>query len=88
MHCHGFERNCQTCTVKEEGFLCYLAPAAAKEFEAIKSFFTYPTGSFLFLGPTGVGKTWMTMEIIAHRRPIMARMRCPAWSATSCAMRC
>ena len=49
MHCHGFERNCQTCTVKEEGFLCYLGPAAAKEFEAIKSFFTYPTGSFLFL---------------------------------------
>lgn len=50
MHaCHGTERNCQTCTAKQEGFLCYLPSAAAKEFEEIKSFFTYPTGSYLFL---------------------------------------
>jgi CRP/FNR family cyclic AMP-dependent transcriptional regulator len=50
MHaCHATERNCQTCTTKQEGFLCYLPPDAAKEFDEIKSFFTYPTGSFLFL---------------------------------------
>jgi CRP/FNR family transcriptional regulator len=50
MHaCHAAERNCQTCTTTQEGFLCYLPPAAAKEFDEIKSFFTYPTGSFLFL---------------------------------------
>ena len=50
MHaCHGVERNCETCRAKRDGFFCFLAPAAAKEFEMIRSFFTYPTGSFLFL---------------------------------------
>lgn len=48
-HGAGQNRNCQTCTVKESSFFCCLVPAATKEFEAIKSLFTYPTGSFLFL---------------------------------------
>ena len=48
---HGVEpnRNCQTCTARQRGFFCYLGQDAAREFDAIKSFFAYPTGSFLFL---------------------------------------
>ena len=48
---HGLElnRNCQTCDLKDKGFFCHLAPSAARDFEAIKSSSTYPTGAVLFL---------------------------------------
>ena len=52
MHTSG-ERNststCETCTLKESGFLCHLTEVAAKEFESIKSSSFYPAGSPLFL---------------------------------------
>ena len=52
MHASG-ERNstsaCETCKLKESGFLCHLSDAAAKEFELIKSSSFYPAGSPLFL---------------------------------------
>src|ERR1700723_3311870 len=41
--------NCETCKLKEDGFLCHLTPAAAREFESIKSPSFYPAGSTLFL---------------------------------------
>lgn len=40
---------CESCKLKEIGFLCHLTPAAAREFEAIKSSAFYPAGSTLFL---------------------------------------
>jgi CRP/FNR family transcriptional regulator, cyclic AMP receptor protein len=43
------ERTCESCKLKESGFLCHLTPVAAKEFEAIKSSSFYPAGSTLFL---------------------------------------
>jgi CRP/FNR family transcriptional regulator, cyclic AMP receptor protein len=47
----GYEPNtkCQSCKLKENGFLCHLAPAAAREFESIKYSSSYPAGSMLFL---------------------------------------
>jgi CRP/FNR family transcriptional regulator, cyclic AMP receptor protein len=41
--------NCETCTLKQNGFLCHLSPMAAKEFESIKVSSRYPEGSVLFL---------------------------------------
>ena len=40
---------CAACKLKENGFLCHLTPAAATEFESIKSSAFYPAGSTLFL---------------------------------------
>jgi CRP/FNR family cyclic AMP-dependent transcriptional regulator len=40
---------CESCKLKENGFLCHLSPAAAKQFALIKSFSSYPAGSTLFL---------------------------------------
>ena len=40
---------CESCRLKESGFLCHLTPAAAKEFESIKSSSFHPAGSTLFL---------------------------------------
>jgi CRP/FNR family cyclic AMP-dependent transcriptional regulator len=46
---HTSTRTCESCELKETGFLCHLSPAAAKEFESIKSPSFYPAGSNLFL---------------------------------------
>lgn len=43
------ERTCESCKLKENGFLCHLSPVAAREFESIKSSSFYPEGSTLFL---------------------------------------
>jgi len=47
------ERNskliCETCKLKENGFLCHLSDVAAKEFDLIKFSSFYPAGSPLFL---------------------------------------
>ncbi len=40
---------CESCKLKESGFLCHLTPVAAREFESIKSSTFYPAGSTLFL---------------------------------------
>jgi CRP/FNR family transcriptional regulator len=40
---------CQTCKLKESGFLCHLSAGATKEFQSIKSSSFYPAGSRLFL---------------------------------------
>jgi CRP/FNR family cyclic AMP-dependent transcriptional regulator len=40
---------CESCKLKDIGFLCHLTPAAAREFELIKSSSFYPAGSALFL---------------------------------------
>lgn len=47
---HGIQlpQNCQTCILKEKGSFCGLTPAAARDFEAIKSPTTYPTGAVIF----------------------------------------
>jgi|SRR5579859_1168313 len=42
-------RTCESCKLKENGFLCHLSPVAAREFESIKSSSFYPEGSTLFL---------------------------------------
>jgi CRP/FNR family transcriptional regulator, cyclic AMP receptor protein len=39
---------CESCKLKENGFLCHLTPEAAKEFESIKFVSFYPAGSVLF----------------------------------------
>src|SRR5271154_7094322 len=46
---HNSTRTCESCKLKEAGFLCHLSPAAATEFESIKSHSFYPAGSNLFL---------------------------------------
>jgi len=40
---------CESCKLKESGFLCHLSALAAKEFQSIKSSSLYPAGSRLFL---------------------------------------
>jgi CRP/FNR family cyclic AMP-dependent transcriptional regulator len=40
---------CENCNLKQNGFLCHLTPAAAKEFESIKLSSHYPAGSILFM---------------------------------------
>jgi CRP/FNR family transcriptional regulator, cyclic AMP receptor protein len=40
---------CETCKLKESGFLCHLTDLAAKEFESMKFSSFYPAGSSLFL---------------------------------------
>ncbi len=40
---------CETCKLKESGFLCHLTAAAAKEFQSIKIPTSYPAGARLFL---------------------------------------
>ena len=40
---------CENCNLKQNGFLCHLTPAAAKEFELIKLSSHYPAGSILFM---------------------------------------
>ena len=40
---------CETCKLKENGFLCHLSPMATKEFESIKVSTRHPEGSILFL---------------------------------------
>ncbi len=42
-------RTCESCKLKENGFLCHLSADAAREFESIKSTSFYPEGSTLFL---------------------------------------
>jgi CRP/FNR family cyclic AMP-dependent transcriptional regulator len=44
---------CESCKLKESGFLCHLTPVAAREFESIKSSTFYPAGSTLFLVCSG-----------------------------------
>jgi CRP/FNR family transcriptional regulator, cyclic AMP receptor protein len=49
--------SCESCKLKQNGFLCHLSPLAAKEFEAIKITSRYPAGSILFLereAPRGI----------------------------------
>ena len=48
---YGLELNdgCKTCKLKAAGFFCQLPPAALKDFDAIKSTATYPTGALLFM---------------------------------------
>ena len=40
---------CENCKLKQNGFLCHLTPAAAKEFESIKLSSHHPAGSILFM---------------------------------------
>ena len=40
---------CENCNLKQNGFLCHLTPAAAKEFESIKLSSHHPAGSILFM---------------------------------------
>ena len=40
---------CETCKLKERGFLCHLTAAASKEFQSIKISTSYPAGARLFL---------------------------------------
>jgi CRP/FNR family cyclic AMP-dependent transcriptional regulator len=46
---HPTDSRCENCKLKQNGFLCHLTPAAAKEFESIKLSSRYPEGSILFL---------------------------------------
>jgi CRP/FNR family transcriptional regulator, cyclic AMP receptor protein len=46
---HNTHSSCETCTLKQNDFLCHLSPLAAKEFESIKMSYRYPEGSILFL---------------------------------------
>ena len=46
---HTTDSRCENCKLKQNGFLCHLTPAAAKEFESIKLSSRYPEGSILFL---------------------------------------
>jgi CRP/FNR family transcriptional regulator, cyclic AMP receptor protein len=41
--------DCRSCTVKHQGLFCHLTPEATRDFEAIKSSSTYPSGTVLFL---------------------------------------
>src|ERR1700756_5413610 len=43
------DQRCQSCNLKEDGFLCHLDPAASKEFDAIKYSSAYPGAAMLFL---------------------------------------
>jgi CRP/FNR family transcriptional regulator len=45
----GKTRICETCKLKENGFLCHLTTDAAKEFQLIKTSSLYPAGARLFL---------------------------------------
>ena len=47
---YGFEQseNCQTRGIRAAGFFCQLAPAALKDFDAVRSVATYPAGAILF----------------------------------------
>ncbi len=49
LHKRNSTSSCETCNLKETGFLCHLTPVAAKEFESIKSSSFYPAGATLFL---------------------------------------
>jgi CRP/FNR family cyclic AMP-dependent transcriptional regulator len=56
---YGFETNesCQMCRVRASGFFCQLSPPALKDFEAVRSYATYPAGAILFMekqDPRGV----------------------------------
>jgi CRP/FNR family transcriptional regulator, cyclic AMP receptor protein len=56
---YGFEinENCQSCTLRANGFFCRLSAPATKDFNAAKSSATYPAGAVLFLekqDPRGV----------------------------------
>jgi CRP/FNR family cyclic AMP-dependent transcriptional regulator len=46
---HPTDSRCEYSKLKQNGFLCHLTPAAAKEFESIKLSSRYPEGSILFL---------------------------------------
>ena len=48
---YGFEmsENCRNCGLKKSGFFCDLTPAAAKDFDSIKSTSAYPDGATLFM---------------------------------------
>jgi CRP/FNR family cyclic AMP-dependent transcriptional regulator len=48
---YGLEpnRKCQSCNLKENGFLCHLDASASKEFETIRYTSTYPDAAMLFL---------------------------------------
>jgi len=56
---YGFEtnENCQMCRVRTSGFFCQLPPSALKDFDAVRSYATYPAGAILFMekqDPRGV----------------------------------
>lgn len=56
---YGFEpsETCQSCKLRANGFFCQLSAPALKDFNAVKSSATYPTGALLFLekqDPRGV----------------------------------
>jgi CRP/FNR family transcriptional regulator len=46
---NGQSSTCETCRLKENGFLCHLTAAATKEFQSIKISTSYPAGARLFL---------------------------------------
>lgn len=48
---YGFEtnENCQMCRVRTSGFFCQLPPSALKDFDAVRSYATYPAGAILFM---------------------------------------
>ncbi len=52
MQAHGgtmTSATCETCKLKESGFLCHLSQAAAKQFQLIKSSTSFQAGARLFL---------------------------------------
>jgi CRP/FNR family cyclic AMP-dependent transcriptional regulator len=56
---YGFEsnENCQSCTLRADGFFCQLSAPAVKDFNAVNSPASYPAGALLFLerqDPRGV----------------------------------
>ena len=56
---YGLEpsESCQSCKLRASGFFCELPAAALKDFNAVRSTATYPSGAVLFLekqDPRGV----------------------------------
>lgn len=48
---YGFEPadNCENCALRTAGFFCQLPPETLKDFNAVRSMATYPSGAVLFL---------------------------------------
>ncbi|MBV8115842.1 MAG: Crp/Fnr family transcriptional regulator, partial [Silvibacterium sp.] len=51
--------DCRSCTLKRNGFFCDLTPEAARDFDAIKSSSTYPSGMVLFLEKDPFGGVYL-----------------------------
>lgn len=49
IHVVASHQRCQDCNFKGKGFFCGLGAETSRDFEAIKSRLTYPTGSLIFL---------------------------------------